>query len=554
MKKFTLALLAFINIFIFATFPTKAASMSAFIDAPSSAVEGSRFTVTVRFESEIPAFVTATLSYDNSAVEFISSSSSDINNMGNYFNITPMSSKTSHKFDFTFKMKTNGNATFSTKVTESYDINLNSLGSPSDSHTVKSYIPTIEPTAKPTAKPTTKPTAKPTAVKTPKPTSNPTLKPTEDIITTQTPLITSTPTNSITPSPAPTPSNSMEFLYNGEIRYISEDFDENTVLLPEGFDKTAYNFKNNNIFVAKNADDIIMVYATDILGQNGKFYIYSGKHNSFTPYEEIILGNNTYIFIKPYNIPAGFKETTVDIGEYTNLIAYSFPSALHSDFLALYGFSIGAKPTYYIYDTIENTIQRCIDITYFTESKVSASVSTPSIKPSETPTQNKPEDEIISSDNNITSSKSTDNPFKDSYDNFYNFLENNKKMVLATLIILVVILLIISIALYIRKKSHIEDINNEKDNINTNENEGILDTNAMNNNESEENLLENEKNCNEYEESISSKLTLSDTSIKPSENENAAVSEDNISSPAPRLNINEILKNDDSDDDLKINN
>lgn len=495
MKKFLAIFLAFINIFIFTSLPSQAASMNAFIDAPSSVAKGKNFTVSVRFESEIDAYITATLSYDEDAVEYVSCSSSGINKVGNYINIVPSSSETSHKFDFVFKMKSTGTAAFTAKVTESYDIDLNSLGTPSAKKSIKGITPTVEPTKAPTAKPTAtaKPTVKPTATPTAVSTSSP------------------APTDSITTSkPVVTPANSMEFLYNGELKYISEDFDEDKVNIPNGFEKKSLIFKNHNIFVATNKHELVMVYATDIVGKNGSFYIYNEGTNSFALYTEYLFGNNTYVFITPEKAPEYLTPATIDSEMLQNCPAYAFSSKQYSDFLALYGFIPGNTPSYYIYDKIENTLQRCPNIEIYNISKEEVSTMVPSATDSPMGENN-----LTPATPTAENSKQSSNSDKSDFlSKAFNFA---KKNIIALSIAFAILLLIISIIIVVigSRRKH-EDINLD-DYIFFD-----LDENGENNYNSDDNSTDDDytKNESEFSEESRQNINKSPESYDISDEEN----------------------------------
>lgn len=521
MKKSICAIFSFIYIFITTIVPANASSMSAFIDAPSSVEKGKSFTVSVRFESEIEAYLSAEFSYDEDMVEYVSSSSSDVNKVGNSIYIVPLSGKTSHKFNFVFKMKNTGNASFNVKVSESISLDENSLGTPSARATVKGVAASVTPTQKPTTKPTAQPTSRPTV----KPTSTPTASSTDALITPS-----SIPT--ATPTIAPTPANSMEFLYNNEIKYISEDFDETQNPMPEGFKKNTFNFKNNNIFVARNEFDIIMVYATDVVGKNGNYYIYNNTTDTFTLYQEYFLGEKGYIFTEPHDLPKDFSKTTIELNEYKGITAYSIPLEGYSEFVALYGFIPGYAPTYYIYDTLEGTIQRCVNISMYTMPEIVNSA--PPISPS--PNINIPIGDMLDNTNKLTKVEKPGfipkiiSSIKDFAHKAIRFARLNVLLMLITLCIILAIVAILIIFIICKKKSN-------KDNYEPD----LYNDDLENSNEDDaENRLE------------------ADTSSEAADIELDSLEEDSFNeiekpeSTEPWLNISEILKNDDSDDDLYI--
>ena len=365
MKKIILPLIVLLGFILLCSLPTEAASMNAFIDVDAYVEVGSQFKVTVRYESDIETFVQATVSYDSSVVTFVSSSSpSDVNNSkAGEIKIAPLSSKTSHRIDLYFKMEQETSASFSTQVVDSLTIDLKPAGTPSANATTTGFYPTPVPV-------------------TPTPTPPPTPTPTPFIPTLD---------------PSATPSTPLEFLENGEMRFIAENFSEETVQIPEGFEKTQYSYKGNNIFVAKNQHGVIMFYATNLIGENGKFYIYNSKNDIRTPYMEFIQGANTYTFLIPSDtMPEGFTEITVKIGDYDGITAYTIPSENYVDFDLVYAFNKTNAPAFYLYDTQEGTLQRCIDITLLGNIGASATISpSPTVQHSPaaslTPTKTEPD-------------------------------------------------------------------------------------------------------------------------------------------------------------------
>lgn len=350
MKSILLPLLA---LFIFTlTTPAKAATFDAFIDAPSSTAVGSDFAVTVSFEADAKIMVQAELSYDSSAVTFLRSSDDDsINDVGGKILIVPMNSSTSFTFTFYFKMNQEAAVNFNLQVLESYSLEEVPYGTPYAGATVRGVFPTPVPV-------------------TPAPTEKPTPTPTPFIPTID---------------PSATPATPLEFRDNsGEMRFIAENFDDGIV--PEGFTKFAYEFKTFNIFAIKNEYNVIMLYATDVLGQNGRFYIYDSKNDTMAPFVSYIIGGNTYTFLTPADpLPEGFVLKPVTIGDVANVSAYQIPGDQYKEFLLVYAFNKTAAPSFYLFDTIEGTMQRCTDINLLGTSIVPTGSSSPSPTPKSTP-------------------------------------------------------------------------------------------------------------------------------------------------------------------------
>lgn len=328
MKKIILPLMLILGLILPCALPAEAASMSAFIDVDSYVEVGAEFRVRVRYESDADATVQAVFQYDSSVVTFVRADSNNINDTGGTIEIVLYEHLTSHKIDFYFKMNREAAASFSTQVLESYTINMEALGTPSASSTTTGFYPTPVP-----------PTQQPTPTPTPTPT----------------PFIP-------TVDPSATPSTPLEFMENGEMRFIAENIPE-SVSLPEGFEKTQYSYKNNALFVIKNQYGVIMLYATNIVGENGRFYLYNEKKDTLTPYMEFVQGANTYTFLPPAEeLPESFTETTVKIGAFEGIPAYTLPDKNYEGFVLVYAFNKTAAPTFYLFDTQEGTLQRCVDV------------------------------------------------------------------------------------------------------------------------------------------------------------------------------------------------
>ena len=325
MKKAILSLILLLGFLLPCGVPAEAASMSAFIDADAYAEVGSEFKVTVRFESDTGAMVRAVLQYDSSVVTFLRTTSSDANDVGGTVNIVTLSFQTTHEIELYFQMNQEAPAAFSAQVLESSTIDMGSLGTPYASCTVTGFYPTPEPV-------------------TPEPTPAPTPTPTPFIPTVD---------------PEATPSTPLEFMENGEMRFIADNFSEESVPIPEGFEKVQYNYKGSEIFVLKNTYEVVMIYATNIVGEEGRFYIYNESRDILTPYTEFVLGSNVYTFLIPAEaLPEGFTETSVSIGEYENVTAYAIANPDYADFVLVYAFNRTNEPGFYLYDTAASALSQ----------------------------------------------------------------------------------------------------------------------------------------------------------------------------------------------------
>lgn len=346
---FFLTVLTFISIFGNPITSSAAGTTDIFIDANTWVPVGNTFTVTVRVETDRDSLVHLEISYDGNNLECLSvMPPNECTDNGNTIKIVTLSFKTSHKYECTFKVKNESETKIKASVIECGSLE-GELPTPSLEKTITGYVPTPTPTQAPTPTPTVAPTNVPTATQTPTQTQRPT--------PTQTPSYT--PFNP-TINPSATPSNPNEFSDNGEIRYIADDFEENSVAMPEGFEKRSLKYMGANIFGAQNSSGVTLIYTTDVLGQNGKFYIYIEKQDTLLPYLEIPFGNNSYVFTKFAETPSSLHEKDFDLAE-NKVPAYTTIKGIYKDFIILYGFKVGGELSYYLYDTVEGTLQRCVD-------------------------------------------------------------------------------------------------------------------------------------------------------------------------------------------------
>lgn len=415
-----------------------AGSVDLFIDVDSKVLVGQTFNLTVRVETTIEAMVNLEIYYDSSAVDCIAVPSSDCSDNGSVISILPISFNTSHKFVCKFKLKKEIPTTFKATVIECGTLAAEQLPTPSLSKTVTGYVATPAPTPTPTAKPTTNTTQTPTATPTQKPTAP---------INTQTPSYT--PFNP-TEDPGATPSSPFEFSDGTETRYIAEDFEADSVSMPESFEKRSIKYEGSDISVAENQNGVKLLYTTDIVGQNGKFYIYIEKQKAIIPYLEIPFGKNVYVFTMLDETPESFTKTALNFDQ-TPAIAYNTSNEKYSDFRILYGFSKGGALSYYLYDTIEGTLQRCVD---------------PSILYGSTIENDTPADENIPSSTpaNPTAEKPTSTPERIPVYPERGF-KFDKKMLLPVIIATCVLAVVIAIIIIVVRSRRIaESFDNDYEN------------------------------------------------------------------------------------------
>lgn len=431
----------FLTIFTFSVNPitgTAAGTVDLFMEANSWIPVGDTFKLTVRVETDRDSLVNLEIFYDGNNLECLAvNPPSECNDDGSVISIAALSFKTSHKYECTFKVKKEAATTLKAVVIECGSVE-GALPTPSIQKTINGYVPTPTPTQAPT--PTVTPTNTSNA------TQSATQTPTQVPTPTQTPSYT--PFNP-TANPSATPANPEEFMYNGEIRYVADNFEDGDVTIPDGFEKRSVKYMGDNKIGAQNSSGVNLVYTTDVLGQNGMFFIYIEKQNALLPYLEIPYGNNSYVFTKFAETPSSLHETDFELTE-NKIPAYTALNKTYKDFIVLYGFKVGGELSYYLYDTAEGTLQRCIDPTILDsfgenwngENENEGDVTTP---PSQTPAE------------------STNKPATSPHDKKDDFKIDKSTLLFAIIIICVIAVIIAAVTIIVRSKKIANNFEDDSD-------------------------------------------------------------------------------------------
>ena len=159
-------------------------------------------------------------------------------------------------------------------------------------------------------------------------------------------------------------------------------------ILPEGCTQKEYNYKGKLVEAAiYEPADLMMLYLTDANGENGAFYIYYSGSDEFMPFIQIKGSDGKFIFPLQYEtgipIPDGFVDTEFS-WEGKTIPAYMISEELYKDadtytdleteeetlyqvtkpeeFYLLFALSSDGLRGWYLYDTVEGTYQRYLDV------------------------------------------------------------------------------------------------------------------------------------------------------------------------------------------------
>ena len=143
---------------------------------------------------------------------------------------------------------------------------------------------------------------------------------------------------------------------------VAETFDAET--LPEGFSVTEYEYQGATVQAGTNDQGVILLYMTDEDG-NGDFFVYDPQEDILSPYVTVRMAEKTIIVLSPENIPEGtelpdgFRECTIDIGEHTvHGWIWNSQDGGTPEYCIVYGQNADGEQNFYRYDQKEMTLQR----------------------------------------------------------------------------------------------------------------------------------------------------------------------------------------------------
>ncbi|MBF7096372.1 cohesin domain-containing protein [Alkalibacter mobilis] len=320
--------------------PSQALAASASASAsPSSTDVGKTVTVTVTFKDTNIGAASGTFSYDSSSLQYVKGNNTS---NGKIAIVAGSEGATSLTATMEFKTLKAGSHKVSISGSDILDFEMNPLSSASTSTTITVKAPTAPTTPTPKPKPTTS---------TPKPTA---------------------PVVEKEPEPDPM-EKAIEVSVDGKTFFLWPELDK--VKLPDGFEKVEVDYKEDKIDVASNKNekiDLELAYFTDQDGKNGEFYVYDKASQSFYTYTKLS-SQKTYVILKPDDtvvVPEGYVEQTVLTIDDKTYDSWAMESGENSEFPLVYAMNDQGEKSFYIYDTIEGTMQRFSDRTVEVEVEV----------------------------------------------------------------------------------------------------------------------------------------------------------------------------------------
>ena len=152
--------------------------------------------------------------------------------------------------------------------------------------------------------------------------------------------------------------------------------------MPELFHKTTVTYEEQMVEAAQfDMGEIVLLYVTDVTGNNGAFYIYDQTTGELSDFRIIRGIENRFIIVLPAEetttVPTGFTKATLQWNDQT-LEAYMIADGTSeegeeetavlsedvssADFFLLYAISSEGNEGWYLYDQTEGTYQRFLQV------------------------------------------------------------------------------------------------------------------------------------------------------------------------------------------------
>lgn len=146
---------------------------------------------------------------------------------------------------------------------------------------------------------------------------------------------------------------------DGSTLYVAEDLEG--IEIPEGFEVQMIQYGQSEVPAAVGiVKPLTLLWLVDEAGNNGAFYVQDASGGGFYPYVSLTTGQKAVTVLplgEEVMIPAGYEESSVTIGE-ERFTCWKSAQEPDSEFVLLYGMNWDGRVGFYRYDTVEGTIQR----------------------------------------------------------------------------------------------------------------------------------------------------------------------------------------------------
>ena len=321
-----------------------AASVTTSIGGTTSVTVGQSFTVNVVFRGSGANIgsLDAVISYDTSKLTCNSASTSKNSAVANLsggkviVSLSDIDGVSSLQVSLNFTAKSAGSASVSASISSCSDQDANPIGSYSGS----SATVTVKTPSAPSTRPSSKPQSSQASSK---PSSRPQ---------------SSQPQSS---APAEDPQDTTIRVTVGE----QEKIVVNSLIgieIPEGFEVRQDEYRGQAVDVLSHtAQDMLLMYLTDADGTNGGYYRFNRTADRFYPFVRISVNAARYTLLEVPNgtkIPGGWTPTKVRGEEIVP--SYQSEDKAYAGFYLIYATNEQGQEGFYLYDSVEGTIQRYV--------------------------------------------------------------------------------------------------------------------------------------------------------------------------------------------------
>lgn len=166
-------------------------------------------------------------------------------------------------------------------------------------------------------------------------------------------------------------NNLSEVIVGDQTMYVVEDL--TGADLPQGFSVIEYAFDGKTIPALSDESYVLLMLRLPDNSASG-LYIYS-KDGEFTPLITINVGAQNYYVLPAEKAPAGFTAVKdFAIGE-ISVPAYKSDKTGFEDYVLVYAKGPSGKNSFYVYDTVEQTIQRVSGLAIETKTEEDQTIS-----------------------------------------------------------------------------------------------------------------------------------------------------------------------------------